>query len=113
MKTGRPKGSGARTIKVVTRPGAGPTAYWLIIGRALWQAIGEPAYVQLVRDGRGGISIVPADADDSYTIHGPKQNSIPRIACGNETLEWAGLYLGNEYPAHVNQGKIYIPSSSL
>jgi hypothetical protein len=90
----RPRGSGATTIRLAL-----PTPQQsgrLYIGRALWQAIGEPARVDLLRHG-GRLLIV---AGETFAVSG-RQGSIPRVSIGQPTLETIGLEPGT-YPAMVD-----------
>lgn len=86
--TGRPVGSGYRTVMVEERGDA--TGYRLYIGRAIWQAIGRPARVDLERDGRA-LVIRPGT---TLAVIGQRWNVQPRVALGLRRAEDLGLQPG-------------------
>jgi len=100
QRTGRPRGSGARFLRVeVPRKGS----IVLHIGRALWQELGEPAYIQIQRiDNR--LELRPCGAGDGYRITQPP-NGMPRCSFGRETADTLRLLEGRIL-AHIERGAI-------
>jgi len=91
---GRPEGTGATFVRVEERASeTGTGAARVFIGRARWQAMGQPARVSIYRRG-GFVCIRPSHSESSYAIVGPASNSIPRISVGEATLVRLGLMAG-------------------
>lgn len=98
---------GALTIRVIAPiPGCRGrgTSGRLQIGRALYQAIGCPARIDLVRDEAGRLRIRPGRR---YAINGPACDTIPRISIGQTALDTYGLTPGY-HPARAFRGGIVI-----
>lgn len=102
---GRPKGTGARTITITRHNQRGTlSGYMLFIGRALWQAIGEPECVTL--DCYRTLTTIHACSPEwryAHRVQGARQNTIPRFVIGEEQLAKAELTIGI-YHATVHAG---------
>lgn len=103
-------GSGATTIRIAPRldktrdrDGAETNTlnagFRLFIGRKLWQDIGMPERVRL-SGAEGKWLLEASDAEDSYKISGPAQDTIPRIQVGKTLIGSLGLESG-EYTAQT------------
>jgi len=100
-KGGRPKGSGARFLRVETRPrGIGATIH---VGRALWQELGEPRRLDPQRIG-SVLTFVPCDSDAGYSVTQPP-NGMPRFTVGQDVLDTLRIEEGR-YPAEIRAGAI-------
>ncbi|MDQ2995473.1 MAG: hypothetical protein M3R61_00235 [Chloroflexota bacterium] len=102
-KGGRPRGTGARFIRIEPRE-RGHGAY-VYIGRALWQEIGEPVRFDLQRIG-GALTLRPARGDDGYAFTRPP-NGMPKATVGQDTVEALHLDEGR-YPAEIRAGAIVV-----
>lgn len=93
MTTGRPRGSGSQIVRVAQKR--------VFIGRALWQAIGEPPYVAVGRNGKNQIVLTAADGlgEDRFRVVA-SSNSIPRFSIGAQSRARLGLREG-AYQARV------------
>lgn len=88
---GRPKGSGATTVRVGERDDRRNTGAKVFIGRLRWQQMGEPERVNVWRQGN---FVLMRPSPHGYVVLGQKQDSIPRITAGEQTLIALGLMAG-------------------
>lgn len=95
----RPYGSGATTITVRKR--TDNAGYLLLIGRKLWQDIGQPERITF-GGGEGRWSIEASQLDAKYRVVGAAQNTIPRFSVGAKVVGSlglaAGVYAAQTYP---------------
>lgn len=102
-KGGRPKGTGARFIRVELRPrGIGAFVH---VGRALWQELGEPRRLDPQRVG-SRLMLVPTDGDTGYSVTQPP-NGMPRFTVGQELLDTLRIEVGR-MPAEIRAGMIVV-----
>lgn len=74
------------------------------IGRALWQALGQPPAVNLDRDAAGRLVIRPGT---DHAVAGASVNGMPRAAVSLRRLADLDLTAsGDDWPAHVIDGVI-------
>jgi hypothetical protein len=103
-KGGRPKGTGARFIRVEPRAnGIGATIH---VGRALWQELGQPRRLDPQRVG-GALTFVPCDGDSGYSVTQPK-NGMPRFTVGQDLLDTLRMEEG-KFDAQIRAGAIIMP----
>ena len=101
MTTGRPIGSGFRTVEIGLRtdnPG-----YNFFVGRALWQEIGEPERLDIVEVSSYVYHLVVARYDQGWSVVGGK--GMPRLHVGKAQIEFLQLDEG-VYPAEIVDGVI-------
>lgn len=102
-KGGRPKGTGARFIRVELRPrGIGAFVH---VGRALWQELGEPRRLDPQRVG-SRLMLVPTDGEAGYSVTQPP-NGMPRFTVGQELLDTLRIEVGR-MPAEIRAGAIVV-----
>lgn len=101
QKTGRPKGSGARFVRVEARE-TGHGAY-VHVGRALWQELGEPRRMDIQRVG-GTVRMAPCSDGVGYRFTRPP-NGMPKATIGQDALDALGL-IERRYPATIAAGAI-------
>lgn len=100
-KGGRPKGTGARFIRIEPREtGHGAHVH---VGRALWQELGEPKRVDMQRVG-GVLRLTPCGDGDGYRLTQPP-NGMPKATVGQDTVEALRLEDGR-HPAEISAGSI-------
>lgn len=98
----RPYGSGSHIVRLERRTDQDGAR--LFIGRALWQALGQPPSVSLDRDAAGRLIIRPG-AD--HAVAGQRSNGMPRAAVSLRRLADLNLTAsGDDWPAHVVEGAI-------
>lgn len=102
QKTGRPKGTGARFVRVEGRHGGKPGAV-IHVGRAIWQELGEPGRFDLQRVG-GQLRLTPCGEGVGYAVSRPK-NGMPRMTIGQDALDALRLDV-RRYEAHIEAGAI-------
>lgn len=102
QKTGRPKGSGARFVRVEGRHGGKPGAQ-LHVGRALWQELGEPERLDIQRHG-AALRLAPCGDAVGYAVSRPP-NGMPRFTIGQDALEALRLD-ERRYDARIEAGAI-------
>lgn len=103
-KIGRPKGSGARWIRI--EPPISTEKTWrLHVGRALWQELGEPRRLDLQKAG-GALLLIPCGIGVGYAMSRPP-NGMPRMSVGAETIGALSLSPG-KYPGEIRGGRIEI-----
>jgi hypothetical protein len=101
QKTGRPKGSGARFVRVEPRE-TGHGAY-VHVGRALWQELGEPARLDMQRIGRS-VRLTPCGEAEGYRFTRPP-NGMPKCTIGQDALDALRLD-ERRYDARIEAGAI-------
>lgn len=107
QKTGRPKGSGARFVRVEARE-TGHGAY-IHLGRALWQELGEPERLDIQRVG-GAVRLTPCDGSAGYRFtHAP--NGMPKCTIGQDALDALRLD-ERRYTARIEAGAIVIDATA-
>lgn len=99
---GRPKGTGARYIRV--EEPQGEHSGRIHVGRAIWQDLGEPARLDVQRIG-SRLELRPVESG-GYSVTRPK-NGMPRFSVGQETLDTIGLVEGR-YQGAVRGGAIVV-----
>lgn len=99
---GRPKGSGARFIRV--EEPHGEYSGRVHIGRALWQELGEPVRLDVQRIG-SRLELRPVESG-GYSVTRPR-NGMPRFSVGQETLDTLRVTAGR-YRAEVRGGAIVV-----
>jgi hypothetical protein len=102
QRTGRPKGTGARFVRVERRHSDKPGAV-VHVGRALWQELGEPARLDLQRIG-ATLRLTPCLPGVGYALSRPK-NGMPRMTIGQDALEALRLDM-RRYDARIEAGTI-------
>ena len=107
--TGRPRGSGARFIRIVTRRnGIGAVVH---VGRAIWQELGEPKRLDIQRHGFGGqLWMRPCAEGIGYRVTQPP-NGMPRFTVGQDAVDALGLTEGRHDGAIIS-GAIVIGAGS-
>jgi hypothetical protein len=101
QKTGRPKGSGARFVRV--EPRATGFGAYVHVGRALWQELGEPARMDIQRLG-AAVRLTPCGDGAGYRFtRGP--NGMPKCTIGQDALDALGL-IERRYDARIEAGAI-------
>lgn len=104
QKTGRPKGSGARFIRVIARYGGKPGAQ-ICVGRALWQDLGEPSRLRIyARTSDDHVVLEPCEPKVGYAVTRPK-NGMPHFTVGQQVVERLCLKT-IRYDASVEAGAI-------
>lgn len=103
-KGGRPKGSGARFVRI-GRPISTERSWRVHVGRALWQELGEPKRLDIQRLG-GALMLTPADGSAGYSLTRPK-DGMPRLSIGQGTAEALGLEEGR-FDAAIRGGAIVL-----
>lgn len=104
QRTGRPKGSGARFVRVEGRHGDKPGAQ-VHVGRALWQELGEPKRLDLQWIG-GALRLTPCGAESGYALT-RAPNGMPKCSLGQDALDALRLAEGR-YPARIEAGAIVV-----
>lgn len=102
-KGGRPKGSGARFVRIEARE-TGHGAY-VHIGRALWQELGEPKRLDMQRIG-AALTLTPCGDSIGYSLT-RAPNGMPKATVGQGTVETLRLEDGR-YPALIKAGAIVV-----
>lgn len=100
-KGGRPKGSGARFIRIEPRE-TGHGAY-VHVGRALWQELGEPQRMDIQRIG-GALVLTPCGDGVGYSLT-RAPNGMPKATVGQDAVETLRLAEGR-YGAQIRAGAI-------
>lgn len=101
QKAGRPKGSGARFVRVEARE-TGHGAY-IHVGRALWQELGESKRLDIQRVGTT-LRLTPCGDGVGYRFTRPP-NGMPKCTIGQEALDALGL-IERRYDATIEAGAI-------
>ena len=104
-KGGRPKGSGARFIRIETR--ARGIGAFVHVGRALWQELSEPKRLDMQRIG-GVFTLTPCGSEAGYSLT-RAPNGMPKATIGQDTVETLRLEDGR-YPAEIRAGAIVVTS---
>lgn len=102
----RQKGSGHRTVRIAPR--TDQAGVKLLIGRALWQGIGEPPRVSITV-GDGLLRIVP---NGPYAV-ASSANAQPRLSLGVKACEELGIDPNEDvtYAAQSAGDRIYVHTS--
>lgn len=88
----RTLGSGATTVTVRHRSDKSANGdinpgYIILIGRRLWQDIGQPQRVSIHSDAPGYFEIRPIGGEGGWKITNIDQDGMPRISIGKSAIE--------------------------